>query len=198
MLLTILAEGAGTVGPLQDPTFWVAISVLVVFAIMLWMKVPKIVGGMLDNQIAQIKKTLDEAADLRKEAEALKAEYEAKTAGAQAEIDALMDSAEKEAAILVKEAEAETKALIARRKKMAEDKIGAAERSAIAAVRAKAAMAASKAAESLITARRGRQESGRQSHWRYRQDTQLTHCSPLPWWKRIASCGWQSFARHPR
>ncbi len=153
MLLTILAEGAEAVGPLQDPTFWVAISVLVVFAIMLWMKVPKIVGGMLDNQIAQIKKTLDEAADLRKEAEALKAEYEAKTAGAQAEIDALMDSAEKEAAILVKEAEAETKALIARRKKMAEDKIGAAERSAIAAVRAKAAMAASKAAESLITAR---------------------------------------------
>ncbi|WP_321324497.1 hypothetical protein [uncultured Parasphingorhabdus sp.] len=153
MLLTILAEGAGAGGPLQDPTFWVAVGVLVVFAIMLWTKVPKLVGGMLDNKIAEIKKTLDEAADLRKEAEALKAEYEAKTAGAQAEIEALMDSAEKEAAILVKEAEAETKALVARRKKMAEEKIGAAERSAIAAVRAKAATAATQAAESLIAAR---------------------------------------------
>jgi|TARA_R110001606_G_scaffold235945_2_gene383869 F-type H+-transporting ATPase subunit b len=153
MLLTILAEGAGAGGPLMDPTFWVAVGVLVVFAIMLWTKVPKIVGGMLDNKIAEIKKTLDEAADLRKEAEALKAEYEAKTAGAQAEIEALMDSAEKEAAVMVSEAEAEAKALIARRKRMAEDKIGAAERSAIAAVRAKAAMAATKAAEALIVAR---------------------------------------------
>ena len=109
MLLTILAEGAGAVGPLQDPTFWVAVGVLIVFAIMLWTKVPKIVGGMLDNKIAEIRKTLDEAAGLRKEAEALKAEYEAKTAGAQAEVEALMDSAEKEAALLVKQAEADTK-----------------------------------------------------------------------------------------
>jgi len=153
MLLTILAEGAGAGSPLKDPTFWVAVGVLVVFAIMLWAKVPKIVGGMLDSKIADIRKTLDEAADLRKEAEALKAEYEAKTAGAQAEIEALMDSAEKEAAVLVKEAEAETKALVARRKKMAEDKIGAAERSAIAAVRAKAATAATQAAEAMIAAR---------------------------------------------
>ena len=153
MLLTILAEGAGAGGPFSDPTFWVAVGVIVVFAIMLWMKVPKIVGGMLDNKIAEIKKTLDEAAELRKEAEALKAEYEAKTAGAQAEVEALMDSAEKEAALLVKQAEADTKALLARRKKMAEEKIGAAERSAIAAVRAKAATAATQAAQALIAAR---------------------------------------------
>ena len=64
-----------------------------------------------------------------------------------------MDSAEKEAATLVAQAEADTKALIARRKKMAEEKIGAAERSAIAAVRAKAATAATQAAEALIAAR---------------------------------------------
>tara|TARA_R110000824_G_scaffold3156_5_gene14744 strand:- start:6615 stop:7145 length:531 start_codon:yes stop_codon:yes gene_type:complete len=153
MLLTMLAESAGAAGPFEDPTFWVAVGVLVVFAIMLWMKVPKIVGGMLDNQIAEIKRTLDEAANLRKEAEALKAEYEAKTAGAQAEAETLMESAEKEAATLVKQAEADSKALIARRKKMAEDKIGAAERSAIAEVRAKAASAATQAAESLIAAR---------------------------------------------
>jgi F-type H+-transporting ATPase subunit b len=153
MLLTILAEGAESSGPVLDATFWVAVGVLIVFAIMLWMKVPKIVGGILDNQIAEIKRTLDEAANLRKEAEALKAEYEAKTAGAQAEVEALMDSAEKESSLLIKQAEDDTKALLARRKKMAEEKIGAAERSAIAAVRAKAATAATQAAQSLIAAR---------------------------------------------
>ncbi|WP_417609306.1 F0F1 ATP synthase subunit B [Parasphingorhabdus sp.] len=153
MLLTILAEGAEASALGLTATGWVAVGVLIVFAIMLWTKVPKIIAEILDKQIAEIKHNLDEAANLRKEAEALKAEYEAKTAGAQAEIEALMFSAEKEAATLVEQAQADTKALIARRKKMAEEKIGAAERSAIAAVRAKAASAATKAAEDLIAAR---------------------------------------------
>lgn len=153
MLLTILADGAEPTALGLNATGWVAVGMLMVFGIMLWAKVPKIIGGMLDKQIAEIKKTLDEAANLRKEAEALKAEYEAKTAGAKAEAEALMDSAEKEAATLVKQAEVDTKALVARRKKMAEEKIGAAERSAIAEVRAKAATAATHAAEALIASR---------------------------------------------
>jgi F-type H+-transporting ATPase subunit b len=153
MLLTMLAEGAEASALGLNATGWVSVGMLIVFGIMLWAKVPKIIGAMLDKQIAEIKKTLDEAANLRKEAEALKAEYEAKTAGAQAEAEALMENAEKEAATLVQQAEVDTKALIARRKKMAEDKIGAAERSAIAAVRAKAASAATQAAEALIAAR---------------------------------------------
>ncbi len=152
MLLSILAEGSYPTALGLDSNGWVAVGMLVVFGIMLWMKVPKAVGGMLDKQIAEIKKTLDEAANLRKEAEALKAEYEAKTAGAQAEAEALMETAEKEAEALVAQAEADTKALVARRKKMAEEKIAAAERSAIAEVRAKAANAATQAAESLIAA----------------------------------------------
>lgn len=153
MLLTVLAEGAEASALGLNATGWVAVGMLIVFGIMLWAKVPKIIGGMLDKQIAEIKKTLDEAANLRKEAEALKAEYEAKTAGAQAEAEALMENAEKEAATLVKQAEVDTKALVARRKKMAEEKIGAAERSAIAEVRAKAATAATQAAQALIAAR---------------------------------------------
>ena len=153
MLLTVLAQGAEATALGLNATGWVAVGMLIVFAILFWAKVPGIVGRMLDKQIAEIKLTLDEAANLRKEAEVLKAEYEAKTAGAQAEAEALMESAEKEAAILVKQAEADTKALVARRKKMAEEKIGAAERSAIAEVRAKAATAATRAAEALIAAR---------------------------------------------
>lgn len=153
MLLTILAQGAEASALGLTTTGWVAVGVLIVFGIMLWAKVPRIIAEILDKQIAEIRQNLDEAANLRKEAEALKAEYEAKTAGAEAEIEALMYSAEKEAATLVEQAEADTKALITRRKKMAEEKIGAAERAAIAAVRAKAASAATQAAEALIAAR---------------------------------------------
>ena len=153
MLLTILAEGAEASALGLTATGWVAVGVLIVFGIMLWTKVPAIIAGILDRQIAEIRQNLDEAANLRKEAEALKAEYEAKTAGAQAEIESLMERAEVEAATLVEQAQADTKALIARQKKMAEEKIGAAERAAIAEVRAKAATAATQAAEALIAAR---------------------------------------------
>lgn len=152
MLLSILAEGTEATALGLNATAWVAVGMLIVFGILLWAKVPSIVGGMLDKQIAEIRKTLDEAANLRKEAEALKSEYEAKTAGAQAEAEALMANAEKEAAALVEQATVDTKALVARRKKMAEEKIAAAERSAIASVRAKAASAATIAAEALIVA----------------------------------------------
>ena len=52
---------------------------VVVFAIMIWKKVPGAIGGALDSKIALIRDQLAEAESLRKEAEALKAEYEAKS-----------------------------------------------------------------------------------------------------------------------
>ena len=53
---------------------------LVVFALLIWKKVPGAIGRALDGKIALIRDQLAEAEALRKEAEALKAEYEAKAA----------------------------------------------------------------------------------------------------------------------
>jgi F-type H+-transporting ATPase subunit b len=53
-----------------DSTGWVAIAALVVVLLMLWKKVPALIGGMLDTRIAAIRGQLDEAAKLRAEAEA--------------------------------------------------------------------------------------------------------------------------------
>ena len=68
-----------------DATAWVALAMIAVIAIMLWKKVPAAIGKALDKKIAGIREQLDEAAKLRAEAEALKAEYEAKAAAAGAE-----------------------------------------------------------------------------------------------------------------
>lgn len=133
-----------------DAGAWVALSMLVVIAILLWKKVPAMVGGMLDNRIAGIRRQLDEATALRAEAEALRAEYVAKGAAAEAEAEAIRSHAVTEAEALVVQAQRDADALIERRAKMAEDRIGAAERAAIAAVRAKAASAAAAAAAILI------------------------------------------------
>lgn len=134
------------------PVF-VALSMLVVIAIMLWKRVPAVIGAALDRKIAGIRANLDEAAKLRAEAETLKADYERKATAAAQEADAIVAHAREEAQGIVAQAEADAASLIERRGRMAEDKIAAAERSAIAEVRATAADAAARAAAALIAER---------------------------------------------
>ena len=129
---------------------WVALAMLSVFGIMLKAGVPKLIAGMLDKQIAEIRAQLDQAKTLRAEAETLRAQYAAKMADAEKDAAAMLDHARLEAESIMVHAETATTALIARREKMAQDKIGAAERSALAEVRAIAASAATTAARGLI------------------------------------------------
>jgi F-type H+-transporting ATPase subunit b len=137
----------------MDASGWVAFSMVVVILIMLWKKVPSVIGEALDRKIAAIREGLDEAARLREEAEALKAEYEAKAAAAAGEAKAIVAHAHNEASAIVAQAREDASALIERRGRMAEDKIAAAERSAVAEVRAKAASAATAAAGALLAER---------------------------------------------
>ena len=155
-LLAAAAEAAGTHEAAEasawgfDPGGWVALAMIAVFLIMLRMKVPALIAGMLDKQIAGIRQQLDEAANLRKEAEALKAEYEARIKASDDEATALKAAASREADEIVKQAKLDSAALIVRRQKMAEEKIGAAERRAIEELRARAAELATAAARGLI------------------------------------------------
>ena len=146
--------------PDAEPTFlglnpggWVALAMLVVFAILIWKKVPGAIGKALDSKIALIRDQLAEAESLRKEAEALKAEYEAKAASADKDREALLERAKHEADEIVAKARVDAETLIGRRTRMAEDKIAAEERSAVEQLRAAAADAAAKAAARLIAER---------------------------------------------
>lgn len=136
-----------------NPGGWVALAVLVVFAILIWKKVPGAVGRALDSKIALIRDQLAEAEALRKEAEALKAEYEAKSASVDKEREALLERARHEADEIVAKARTDAEALIERRTRMAEDKIAAEERTAIEQLRSAAADAAAKAAAKIIAER---------------------------------------------
>lgn len=136
------------------PFQWVSISMLVLLLIAFFgAKVHKTIAGGLDAKIAGIKTALDEAKALRAEAEALRGEYAAKIASAEADAEAMLASARREAEAIVTKAEADTTAMIARREQMARDKIGAAERQAVAELRATAANAAAVAATGLIAAK---------------------------------------------
>lgn len=133
-----------------DATMLVALAMLVVIGLAIWKKVPAMIAGALDKQISGIKAQLDQATALRAEAEAIKAEYEAKAkAAAQDAID-MKAAAVEEAKLIVATAKVAATDMIARRAKAAEDKIAAAERTAIADVRAKAASVSAAAAAQLI------------------------------------------------
>ena len=136
-----------------NPGGWVALAVLVVFALLIWKKVPGAVGRALDSKIELIRDQLAEAESLRKEAEALKAEYEAKSASVDKDRAALLERARHEAAEIVAKAKTDAEALIERRTRMAEDKIAAEERVAVEQLRAAAADAATKAAAKIIADR---------------------------------------------
>ena len=133
-----------------DATVFVSLSMLVVIILVLWKKVPAAIGASLDGKITEIREQLEEAKKLREESESLRAKYEARLKAADGEAADILAQAESEAEMVVADAKKATTDLIARRKKMAEDKISAAERSAIAEVRAKAALAATQAATILI------------------------------------------------
>ncbi|WBO20911.1 F0F1 ATP synthase subunit B family protein [Sphingomonas abietis] len=130
--------------------FFVALSMVVVLVIVWKAGGFQSLGRGLDNRIATIRRQLDEAAALRAEAEALRAEAQAQAAAAHKDAETILAHAKIEADQLVAQARLDADELIVRRAKMAEDKIAAAERAAIADVRARTAAAATTAAASLI------------------------------------------------
>lgn len=136
-------------GLITAPMF-ISLAMILVIALIVWKKVPAAIGKALDSKIDVIRSQLAEAESLRKDAEALKAEYEAKRQSADAEAATIVERAKQEADAIVASARTNAEALVERRQRMAEDKIAAEERTAVEQLRATAAEAAREAAARLI------------------------------------------------
>ena len=143
------AASATAFGFIDAPMVF-SISMIIVFAVIIWKKVPAAIGKALDKKIAVIRDQLAEAEALREEAETLKSEYAAKAASAEAEAAAIVERAKHEADGILAQATQDAEALVERRGRMAEEKIAAEERAAVDQLRATAANAARDAAAKLI------------------------------------------------
>ena len=106
----------------------------------------------LDQRQARIKAELDEAVRLRKEAQAVLADFERKGSEAESEAAAIIANAKAEAERLATEAKTRMEDFVMRRTRMAEAKIAQAEAQALADVRAAAADTAVAAAEKILSA----------------------------------------------
>ncbi|HTP75702.1 MAG TPA: ATP F0F1 synthase subunit B [Rhizomicrobium sp.] len=145
---------------LQEPELWVGVGFVMVVGLLLYVGVPKLVGGLLDARSAAIKAELDEARRLREEAHTLLEGFKQKAAGAEKEAEAIVVEARAEAERFAAESRASLKTLIERRAKAAQDKIAQAEAAALAEIRTLSADAAAAAAQKLIAARMDAKRTG--------------------------------------
>lgn len=123
---------------LQDSNVVVAISFLCFVGVLLYVGVPKIIGGALDKRAEKIKEELDEARRLREEAQSLLASYERKAKEVEGHTEAIVAQARAEAERAAEEAKAELARSIERRLKGASDRIASAEAAAVKEVKDRA------------------------------------------------------------
>jgi F-type H+-transporting ATPase subunit b len=159
MIATLIALGAaspalaasGAFFSLHNTNLVVLISFTIFVAFLLWLKVPSLVGKMLDKRAEGIKAELDEARALRDEAQVLLASYERKQKDVQEQAGRIVSHAKVEANAAAEQAREDLKKSITRRMQAAEDRIASAESEAIREVRDRAVAIAIDAARDVIT-----------------------------------------------
>lgn len=136
---------------IHSPEFWVAIGFVILIGVMAWLKVGTMIGSALDARADKIKASLDEAAELREEAQHVLAEYQRKQRDAVKEMEEMLVRARDESKHLAEEAAQNLGRAMERREEMARDKIAQAEAEALQEVREIAVDVALAAARKLIT-----------------------------------------------
>ncbi|MHC1549873.1 F0F1 ATP synthase subunit B [Phyllobacterium sp. K27] len=135
----------------MDATFYSLVGLIIFLAIIVYLKVPGVVGKSLDARADKIRDELEEARRLREEAQSLLAEYQRKRKEAEKEAGEIVAIAQREAQGLLEEAKKKTEDYVARRNKLAEQKIAQAEVEAVNEVRASAVDIAVAAASRILS-----------------------------------------------
>ncbi len=152
--LAVLASPAtAATGPfisLGNTNFIVLIAFLIFVGVLIYMKVPGKLTGMLDARSAQIAADLKEARELREEARTILASYERKQKEVQEQSDRIVANAREEAMAAAAQAKEDLKVSIARRVAAAEDRIASAETAAVREVRERAVNVAIAAARDIL------------------------------------------------
>lgn len=145
---------------LKETEFWEGLGLLIVLGIFWYVGVPKMVTKSLDARARAIAAELEQAVNLRKQAETILVDYRQRATQAKKEAEAIMVDAQAEAERIAAEARANLAAQVERQTRQAHDRIAQAERQALLEIRALAADAAAAAAEKLIASRLDEKHAG--------------------------------------
>ncbi|SNS20889.1 F0F1 ATP synthase subunit B [Tropicimonas sediminicola] len=135
---------------LANTNFVVLIAFLVFIGILVYFKVPGMLGKMLDNRAESIRSELDEARALREEAQTILAEFERKQKDVAEQAELIVTQAKADANDAAKQAKIDLEKSIARRLQAAEDQIASAEANAVKEVRDTAISVAVAAAADVV------------------------------------------------
>ncbi|NDR57336.1 F0F1 ATP synthase subunit B [Aliiruegeria sabulilitoris] len=135
---------------LGNTNFVVLIAFIVFIGVLVYFKVPGLLGGMLDKRADTIRSELDEARALREEAQTVLAQFERKQREVSEQADLIVQQAKADAEEAAKQAKVELEKSIVRRLKAAEDQIASAEANAVKEVRDSAINVAIAAAADVI------------------------------------------------
>ena len=106
-----------------DATFWVAISFVIFVGLILYFKIPEKVKSLLDENINNIKKQIDNAEKLKEEAKLILSEHEKKISNSKSEIKTMINDANELAEKNILKTNKEFHTLMESRKKNAEERI---------------------------------------------------------------------------
>ena len=144
---------------LADPEFWVLVAA-VIFAAGIWKPARKALLGSLDDRAARIRAELDEARQLREEAEQLLAQYQERQREAAAQAEAIVAHAREEAERIAAQSSRDLDEALVRRQRLAEERIAQAEAKALDEIRAVAVDVAIGAAREIIVAQIDEERGG--------------------------------------
>ena len=131
-------------------TVWATVALFIFLGVVVYIKVPGMIGKSLDERAEKIRNELEAARRLREEAQQLLAEFQRKRKEAEKEAADIVEAAKREAAQMVEEGRKKTEDYVTRRTALAEQKIGQAERDAVNEVRSNAVDLAVEAARTLL------------------------------------------------
>jgi len=106
-----------------DATFWVAISFVIFVGLILYFKIPEKVKSLLDENINNIKKQIDNAEKLKEEAKLMLSGHEKKISNSKSEIKTMISDANELAEKNILKTNKEFHTLMESRKKNAEERI---------------------------------------------------------------------------
>ena len=133
----------------SNPRTWVGLA-FILFVVLFGRRIWQALAAMLDARTASVRASLDEAARLRQEAEAMLRDAEWRRKTALEDAQKLLEGAKTQAANVAATATAEAEASARRREQMALDRIAAAEKAAVDEVRLTAADVATAAARQVL------------------------------------------------
>lgn len=133
-----------------NTNYVVLIGFILFLALLFYFNVPAIILKMLDDRAETIRSELDEARNLRDEAQAVLAAYERKSREVAEQSQRIIDHAREEARLAADAAKEDLKQSIARRLKAAEEQITSAEEKATRELRNRAVDVAIAAAAKIL------------------------------------------------